>query len=77
MIAVGTGLVTSLDNAAEICQTRSDTVALARAPATADQSVTLLEKVSLRREQSREQHEGQETEEGFVRVCVLVSVVQV
>lgn len=45
MITVGTGLVASLDNAmaAEICQTRSDTVALTRAKTTADQSVTLLE----------------------------------
>lgn len=45
MIAVGTELVTSLDNgvAAEICQTRSDTAALTRGTATADQSVTLLE----------------------------------
>lgn len=45
MIAVGTGLATSLDSAtaAEMCQSQSDTVALTHAAATADQSVTPLE----------------------------------
>ena len=58
-----------------ICQTRSDTIAsLTRAAATADQSVTPLENLSLRQEKSREQHEEQETEEVFVRVCVCVCV---